>query len=642
MSASAQLCMTSAKQPGQLRFPRLSSAFVSESAHLSCYHTRMPTSSRIQPRSTAGVPPPVVTSVEKKPSLVQRLVIFALNHGPRAWHRIGVLPGLAVLVVRRILLQSLNLLPTPVQPDSPSGELQGHRTPTGEGNTPGVSIAGAANTPFGRNMPADVPAAARDPAGAPAVQVVAQRLLTRKELSSADGQFNMLAATWIQAMVHDWMNHINDPNPDAMVELSNGPPGCPLAAFRLRRTQPRKQDDLYDNSRTHWWDASFVYGQSEQSVRDLRTGTGGLVKCSSPDQRLGDIANSWAGVTLLQKLFQEEHNAVAKRIAKEHPELSDDDESLFNVARLVVAGVVAKVHTVDWTVELLKTDLLNVGMHSNWYGLAQALGLPSWLSNLNPPNLFGLVGRSEPENHGVPFSLTEEFVSVYRMHPLLPDWLPIGEDHVTMDRLVGKEGDEIIYQPGMKVQLWDALVTYPCGSLTLFNYPSFLRSVTPTENDGEPLPDKIDLAAVDLYRDRERGVCRFNEFRRRLHLNPYRDWHHLTGGSRDMVQALSDVYGEDGIERCDLMIGNLAEAKIPGFAISETAFIIFLVMASRRLEADRFLTSDYSEKTYTKTGLAWVNSTSSMRDVIARHMPNLASKFSLKGSAFTPLGVWPK
>jgi hypothetical protein len=31
-----------------------------------------------------------------------------------------------------------------------------------------------------------------------------------------------------------------------------------------------------------------------------------------------------------------------------------------------------------------------------------------------------------------------------------------------------------------------------------------------------------------------------------------------------------------------------------------------------------------------------------MRDVIARHMPNLASKISLKGSAFTPLGVWPK
>lgn len=29
----------------------------------------------------------------------------------------------------------------------------------------------------------------------------------------------------------------------------------------------------------------------------------------------------------------------------------------------------------------------------------------------------------KPENHGVPYSLTEEFTSVYRMHSLLPDQL---------------------------------------------------------------------------------------------------------------------------------------------------------------------------------------------------------------------------
>jgi alpha-dioxygenase len=37
--------------------------------------------------------------------------------------------------------------------------------------------------------------------------------------------------------------------------------------------------------------------------------------------------------------------------------------------------------------------------------------------------LSGFVGMKKPENHGVPYSLTEEFVSVYRMHPLLPDSL---------------------------------------------------------------------------------------------------------------------------------------------------------------------------------------------------------------------------
>jgi len=31
----------------------------------------------------------------------------------------------------------------------------------------------------------------------------------------------------------------------------------------------------------------------------------------------------------------------------------------------------------------------------------------------------------KPENHGVPYSLTEEFTSVYRMHQLLPDTLQL-------------------------------------------------------------------------------------------------------------------------------------------------------------------------------------------------------------------------
>lgn len=37
------------------------------------------------------------------------------------------------------------------------------------------------------------------------------------------------------------------------------------------------------------------------------------------------------------------------------------------------------------------------------------------------PILSGLVGNWKPIDHGVPYSLTEEFVSVYRMHSLLPD-----------------------------------------------------------------------------------------------------------------------------------------------------------------------------------------------------------------------------
>jgi hypothetical protein len=39
----------------------------------------------------------------------------------------------------------------------------------------------------------------------------------------------------------------------------------------------------------------------------------------------------------------------------------------------------------------------------------------------------------------------------------------------------------------------------------------------------------------------------------------------------------------------------------------DTAFRIFLLMASRRLKSDRFFTVDYTPEVYTATGLRWID-----------------------------------
>ncbi|KAB1227183.1 Alpha-dioxygenase 1 [Morella rubra] len=70
---------------------------------------------------------------------------------------------------------------------------------------------------------------------------------------------------------------------------------------------------------------------------------------------------------------------------------------------------------------------------------------------------------------------------------------------------------------------------------------------------------------------------------------------------QEAIQALDEVYGGD-VEQLDVLVGLMAEKKIKGFAISETAFVIFLLMASRRLESDRFFASNFNEETYTKKG----------------------------------------
>jgi len=72
------------------------------------------------------------------------------------------------------------------------------------------------------------------------------------------------------------------------------------------------------------------------------------------------------------------------------------------------------------------------------------------------------------------------------------------------------------------------------------------------------------------------------------------------------------------------------------FGFGETQFQIFLLMASRRLSADRFYTSDYTAEVYTEVGMKWIEA-ATFRDVLLRHVPELqASGWNIPLNAFNP------
>ena len=133
--------------------------------------------------------------------------------------------------------------------------------------------------------------------------------------------------------------------------------------------------------------------------------------------------------------------------------------------------------------------------------------------------------------------------------------------------------------------------------------------------------DRVDLGTIDIARDRERGVPRYNDFRERLRKRRIKKFEDLTDDP-ELAEEIRDVYDDD-IDRVDLQVGMLAEPLPPGFGFSDTAFRIFILMASRRLKSDRFFTNDYSPDVYTPEGLAWVEG-NTMVDVLLRHHPELA------------------
>jgi len=282
-------------------------------------------------------------------------------------HRLVTSIGLIPIAVHRSLLEEENLLPTPPFPDpkkrpAPTCPLK-FRSDDGFGTdvkNPTASMEGA---PVGRNMPA-VLKEMRNHRGGPDVQLVAQRLLARESFKPAGAQLNITAAAWIQAMVHDWIQH----DDGAETSLDKGEKLCPLGKFKFFETK-ELPDGSYYSKRTQWWDASFVYGQNEEQVAASR-GKGGKMKInesnnetlpSRPDgtDSTGDNSNSWVGVTVLQVIFLKEHNYVAEMIAKENPGMSDDD--IFGYSRNIISALVAKIHTIDWTCELTNTQQLEIG-----------------------------------------------------------------------------------------------------------------------------------------------------------------------------------------------------------------------------------------------------------------------------------------
>src|SRR5436189_2284132 len=99
------------------------------------------------------------------------------------------------------------------------------------------------------------------------------------------------------------------------------------------------------------------------------------------------------------------------------------------------------------------------------------------------------------------------------------------------------------------------------------------------------------------------------------------------------AEDLRRVYGDP--EQVDTMIGMYAERKPKGFGFSDTAFRIFILMASRRLKSDRFFTVDYRPEIYTPEGLKGIDDTD-MSAILLRHLPELAPTLRGVGNAFAP------
>ncbi len=583
--------------------------------------------------------------------------------------------------------------------------------------------------------------------------------------------FNVLAAFWIQFMTHDWFSHLEEGhNAPELMKTGCQPPadaaklGCRPddvmdRALIADASDPPVFDDAsgkayltraYKTTRnnvTAWWDASQIYGYDETSLqrvkRDPKDRAGLLLDSSGylpilsvrdpmkPEwqgQEATAFPDNWSiGLSFYHNVFAREHNAFVAAFRKQAALTPGDDcglrnpsrpnqaiayrdvtaDELFDVARLVISAEIAKIHTIEWTTQLLYDEPLYRGMNANWSGL---FGGNQDLSNLvrtiagkvgqsgardanqlfsvfaSGAGIFGL-GSTAPgwniadanlvnggtHHFGVPFNFPEEFITVYRLHPLVPDLVEYRELAGNPNAIVKKiamvktfRGLATERMRSGGIANWAvSMGRQRSGALTLNNHPQFLQSLPmPRLHAGTGL---VDVAALDILRDRERGVPRFNEFRRQLGLRQLTSFDELVDvsaqpgsperASQDaLIHDLREVYGQhscdeskkitdaqldqrgnplndclghpnaslvDNIEDVDTVVGWLAESTRPhGFAISETQFQVFILNASRRLFSDRFFTSSFRPEFYTSLGVRWVTDNGPDGKVMEKGSPN--------------------
>jgi hypothetical protein len=475
---------------------------------------------------------------------------------------------------------------------------------------------------------------------------------------------NDMAAAWIQFQGEGFFgNTLKDPITNNPFRIKRRPGSGwkddVALVDRISVDPTRVNDDgrpTAINEKATCWTMGVVYGNNAAELARLRegyrlkVGTDGLLLLdpSRPGVDLTGISNNYSALrATLHWLFTMEHNAIAEWLNELHPDW--DDDTIFDLARRTNCALMARIHTTEWTEDLLQCAALQAGMHADWYGLVGQRGKMAILrwSHRNPglAHAFRRVLRHElltgasgsfQHHHDGPFQVPDQFRLVYRLHQLLRSRYDIYsvEDGRLLEKIdllnyVNTHTRGIVERHRHENLAW-SLLSQSCGALTLHNFPNAMRNLFPRQSDGNP----IDLSELDFLRELERGTGSMNDLRRSLGLPPFANFMELTGGNAADAALLSQLF-HGNIEEVWAGVGILAEIKPVMCALGETQFKQFVLNAPRRVRSAWYLTEGFNYNEMHE-GLDWVEHSGGFLGVCRRHLPKLREKIEGQVRGFSP------
>jgi prostaglandin-endoperoxide synthase 2 len=309
----------------------------------------------------------------------------------------------------------------------------------------------------------------------------------------------------------------------------------------------------------------------------------------------GDRANAAPQVAMINVLLLREHNRLAKMLEEKHPDWKDED--VFQVARNIVIVMFIKI-VVEEYINHINTSKFRFRANPE----------VAWDADWNRPNW-----------------MTVEFSLLYRWHSLVPEKFRWGGRELPAEALL--LDNRLLLSSGLA----GAFVEISANKgteLGLGNSAAiFVNGVT----EAEPRAVK---------QGRSNNLAGYNDYRRAMKLKPAQSFDDVVGKGRDaqdrerrakLAQRLRHLYGN--VENLEFYVGLFAEPReengpLPQLIMSMVAMDAFSQaltnpLLSLHVWGDRAT----REATFTREGVAEIERTATLRDMLERNSTGLGDRF---------------
>lgn len=283
--------------------------------------------------------------------------------------------------------------------------------------------------------------------------------------------------------------------------------------------------------------------------------------------------NSTLGNTLMNTIFLREHNRLARLL---HAKYSDewDDDRIFETARNINIVTILKIVVQDYVPHIAQFDfplmvVPGVAEEKNWYRT-------NWIS--------------------------VEFNLLYRWHGLIPDTFILDSKKRSSRSMVN--ANELFLDTGAD-QIVRDMTQQQAGRIGLGHTPEFLKDV------------KVRTVALS----RDANLRSYNEYRKHFGLDPLISLEELTK-DKATIKMLTEHY--TSIDNVEYLVGLLAESYDDSRMMGElqermVAHDAFTHALTNPLLSERV----YNAATFSKEGLAEIDRTNCLADVIVRNTKDL-------------------